>query len=134
MEEAARKYFETLNKLVEADLDRITLKRTDFNPKRSIYEIHGSLGSLQIRIKEIYMQSGRMYSYYVLLENIILVGFDNYPDIKMLQMRYGKDFRKHISELIPHKHGQNKEICELSNEMFIETFLDYVKKEFIYNQ
>jgi len=134
MAEPARRYFETLNELVETALDGITLKRTDFNPKRSIYEIHGSFGKFQIRIKEIYMQSDRMYSYYVLFENRVIVGFDNYPDIKMLQLKYGKYFVKHISELIPHKHGQNKEICELSNEMFIETFLDYVKKELIDNR
>lgn len=131
MAEPSRRYFETLTELIQTVLDEITLKRTDFNPKRSIYEIHGALGKFQIRIKEIFSQSGRMYSYYVILENSVCVGFDNYPDARMLQLKYGKEFRNYLSELIPHKHGQNKERSELSDEIFIEVFLDYVKKEFI---
>ena len=48
MAEPSRRYFETLTELIQTVLDEIKLKHIDFNPKRSIYEIHGVLGTIEI--------------------------------------------------------------------------------------
>ncbi len=84
MAEPTRSYFETISSLVQNAFDSISLKRLDFNPYRSIWEVHGSLGESDIRLKEIFTQSGPMYSYYVIREDDVIAGFDNYPDTRML--------------------------------------------------
>lgn len=42
---------------------------------------------------------------------------------------YGRDFKKHLSELIAHKHGPRKESFELAEEMTLETFFDYLREK-----
>lgn len=131
MAEPTRSYFATLTTLVQNVLDEVSLKRLDYNANRALWEIHGSLGQFDIRIKEIFIQSGRMYSYYVISEDEVIVGFDNYPDRRALRQKYGQAFKACLAELIPHKHGPRKTTLELTEEMTVEVFLDYLHQEII---
>lgn len=131
MAEPTRSYFATLTTLVQNVLDEVSLKRLDYNANRALWEIHGSLGQFDIRIKEIFIQSGRMYSYYVISEDEVIVGFDNYPDRRALRQKYGQAFKACLTELIPHKHGPRKTTLELTEEMTVEVFLDYLHQEII---
>ncbi len=133
MAQPTRRYFATLTELVKSRLDSIRSDKLDTNPNRTVWEVHGFAGQFYIRLKEIFDQSGRKYSYYILDEGTVLVGFDNYPDRRALQQKYGQEFTSHLSELIPHKHGQRKETLELTAEMNVELFLDYLQNNIIQN-
>ncbi len=131
MEQPTHSYFESLKNLVYKTLRCISSERLEYNPQRSLWEIHGTLGGFDIFMKEVFIRKGRMYSYYVIREGEVAVGFDNYPDRQALQQKYGKKFTSHIDELIPHRHGQNKTDCELTGEMTVEKFLKYLSDELL---
>jgi hypothetical protein len=133
MAQPTRRYFATLTALVQKSLDNVSFDRLHFNPDRVIWEVHGSLGRFDIRLKEIFNQSGRMYSYYVIEGDRVVVGFDNYPDRRALRQKYGQGFATHLSELIPHKHTAHKATLELTSEMRVEGFLDYLREKVIGN-
>ncbi len=82
-------------------------------------------GHLHIRLKEIHTSTERLYSYYVLKENEVIVGWDNYPDRQVLRQKYGRDFHRHLFESVPHKHGFRKTTLELTEEMSVAVFLEY---------
>lgn len=125
----ARHYFETLTALVKDFLAEINLTKFDQNSDRAIWEVHGFIGGYEIRLKEIFNQSGRIYSYYVIKAGQVVVGFDNYPDRRALREKYGLSFKEHLDELIAHKHGPRKEGIELTDEMTLKLFLSYLKDE-----
>jgi hypothetical protein len=128
MAKPTRSYFETLTNLVQNALDKITLNRLDFNPERVLWEVHGSQGQYHIRFKEVHTKAERLYSYYVIRNNEVIVGFDNYPDRHVLRQKYGKDFSKHLFEQVPHKHGFCKTTIELTEEINVVMFLKYLKE------
>ena len=131
MAQPTRRYFTTLTALVRKALYKVSFHRLHFNPDRVIWEAHASLEGFDIRLKEIFNQSGRMYSYYVIEEDSVVVGFDNYPDRRALRQKYGRSFTTCLSELIPHKHGAHKATLELTSEMSVEEFLDYFREKVI---
>ncbi len=125
MAQPPRHYFTKLTNLVGSAFNKVTLSRLDYTPQRTIWEMHGSHNEFDLRLKEIFDQSGRLYSYYVLKAGEVVAGFDNYPDRRALQEKYGQSFKTHLGELIPHKHSYRKETLELTEEMRVETFLGY---------
>ena len=133
MAQPTRRYFATLTALVQANPCEISFQQLHFNPDRVIWEVHGSLERFDVRLKEIFDQSGRMYSYYVIEEGSVVVGFDNYPDRRALRQKYGRGFAAHLSELIPHKHGAHKATLELTPDMNVEEFLDYLREKVVGN-
>lgn len=127
MAEPTHRYFATLTKHVQDALNTVSLERLHFNPDRVIWETRGVTGRFDIRLKEIINQSGRMYSYYVIKEGAVVVGFDNYPDRRALREKYGVDYHEHLGELIPHKHNVQKASLELTEEMTIDKFLIHLQ-------
>lgn len=95
--------------IAQSQLDNITYQRSEQSQQRAIYELHGLWRGYEIRLKEIYSSKGRMYSYYVLRQRRVIVGFDNYPDRPVLKQKYGQQFNQHLSDLIPHKHNLDKQ-------------------------
>ena len=130
MARPTRNYFATLTALVQNTLDKIDLTELDISSERAIWQVHGTASeAYKVRLKEIFNQAGRMYSYYLIHEDEVAVGFDNYPDRRALQKKYGRDFKLHPFELVAHKHGPRKETLELTEEMTVKKFLNYLKKE-----
>lgn len=129
MARPAPNYFTALTTLVQSTLDELNLTEVDISPDRAIWKVHGTIGDYKVRFKEIFNQSGRMYSYYLIHQDEVVVGFDNYPDRRALRKKYGQDFKLHLSELIAHKHGPRKKTLELSKDMTVEKFLNYLKQE-----
>lgn len=126
MAQPPRSYFTTITNFAEKVLDSVRFTRLEFNPDRTIWEIHGSINKLDIRLKEVFIRAGRMYSYYVLDQGKVVVGFDNYPDRRALEKKYGNNFTAHLSELIPHKRGPDKLSLELTDETTIERFSEHL--------
>ncbi len=59
--------------------------------------------------------------------DLVVIGFDNAPDINALKMKYGKDYVHHLDERIPHFHGKGKKNTELTNEISFKEFLEEIK-------
>ena len=59
----SRNYFTALTQVVKKTLDEAVLVKFEIVSDRALWEIHGSFGSFQIRLKEIFSALGRMYSY-----------------------------------------------------------------------
>jgi len=123
----ARKHFKAVTALALARLAQIHIVQDDITLSRAILEIHARWQSRDVRLKEIHTPSGNLYSYYVLQSGTVLIGFDNYPDTRVLKAKFGSDYRNHMGELVPHRHGRNKQSVELTEEMNAERFLDYLE-------
>ncbi len=119
-------YFAELSSQIQNVVESISLKRLEMNPERALWEIHAFLKSHHIRFKEIHTPAERLYSYYVIRNNEVIIGFDNYPDRHVLRQKYGDDFHKHLFEAVPHKHGFRKTAFELTEEMSVSGFLTYL--------
>ncbi len=131
MAEPTKSYFAKLIKLTQQNLDEVISHQLDLNSERALWEVQGLFKQYSIRLKEIFSKSGRLYSYYVIRDNEVLVGFDNYPDRRALQYKYGQNYKRHLGKLVPHQHGERKETLQLTEEMTIEIFMDYLQKQFI---
>lgn len=70
-----------------------------------------------------------MYSYHVLEQGEVVMGFDNYPDRRALEQKYGEDFTSHLFELIPHMHGPRKQTMALTEEMNLEAFVELLGQQ-----
>jgi hypothetical protein len=79
-----------------------------------------------VAISEVILPQARIYSYYVLEKGEVVVGFDNAADKEVLRKVYGSDFGKHRYDLIPHKHGPKKQTCEITDEMTLNEFLNWL--------
>ena len=76
----------------------------DHSPERAILRLTARHGRYRVFITEIVSRASRQYRYYVLDGDIVVAGFDNAPDARALRLRYGRQRKKHIGELIPHLH------------------------------
>ncbi|RLC76820.1 MAG: hypothetical protein DRI61_12610 [Chloroflexi bacterium] len=92
-------------------------------------EIIAVYGSYLIRILEIIFPQGkRKYAYYVIHSSEVVVGFDNAPDPQALKLRYGKLYKRHRYEMIPHCHTQGKAALHLTEPMDVERFLAWIEE------
>jgi hypothetical protein len=121
-----RRHFAAVIDLARQKLDQVEIVQEDISPARAILELHGLLGSYDIRIKEIFSAEGKLYSYYVLREGQVVVGFDNYPDRRVLREEFGRQFVAHLHERVPHRHGQGKGSVEATEECDVRTFLETI--------
>lgn len=123
MDEATGRHVAQVIESARRVLEPMTVVQHDLDPDRGILEIHGRFGALDVRIKEIITTEGRLYSYYVLSEGTVVIGFDNYPDRHVLRERWGEEFAAHQHERIPHRHGRNKLTVAITDEYSVERFL-----------
>ncbi|NEP83941.1 MAG: hypothetical protein F6K39_40935 [Okeania sp. SIO3B3] len=124
----SEQYFAELTDLARHHLSQVSPVTLDVNPERAMWAIQGRLDDYDIHLKEIFTMVGRTYAYYVVQDGQVVVGFDNYPDRRALRLKYGADFTAHLSERIPHKHGPRKATLDLSGEMTVVQFFDYLNK------
>ncbi len=86
----------------------------DTDSDRSIVEITGYWESYRVIIKETHSSGLCRYAYYVLHDDSVLFGFDNYPDRQALRLKYGRTYIDHLHELVPHRHGRGKQDVRLT--------------------
>ena len=68
------------------------------------YVLKNPKGDYTIAITEIVTPTARKYSYYLLHQGEVIIGLDNSPDRKALQLKYGNSYVFHLNELVPHEH------------------------------
>lgn len=99
----------------------------DATPERSILRLQAAYGKYRVFVTELRDAQTRKYRYYLLKGNWVEVGFDNSPDPRVLRLKYRK-IGQHTRELIPHCHRENKQHIELTDEMTMEMFVQWIRE------
>ena len=99
----------------------------DTTPERAILRLHAQYGKYRVFITELFSDRVRKYRYYVLRDDWVEAGFDNSPDPRALQLKYGRIAAEHAGEYIPHLHQENKTRLSLTEEMTFAAFVDWLK-------
>ncbi|MGF1518388.1 MAG: hypothetical protein ACFCVB_11360 [Nodosilinea sp.] len=60
--------------------------------------------------------------------NYVEAGFDNSPDPRALRLKYGNIGQSHAGEYIPHLHQSDKTELVLTDEIFFEAFVHWLKE------
>lgn len=118
MEEAGIRPFDEVVALLLRTFSRVVIRRRDESAEVCVFEVECVYGDYRVVVSEILTPDGRKYAFYLLdSQNAIVVGFDNSPDRRAAQLRYGPAYRKHIHERIPHRHDLNRLTIHLTVEM-----------------
>ena len=123
MDRNTREHFEKVIELAHAKLTDIHVVQNDISISRAILQLRGNYRSFEVWLKEIQLPSGNIYSYYVIEKNQVVVGFDNYPDAQVLKAKFGRGFRSHSEDRIPHRHGPGKRTVSLTDSIDAKEFL-----------
>jgi hypothetical protein len=126
MESKIRRHFDEIVTAARSLLNNIKIEE-DLSVKRALLKIGGTFEGFEVKITEIVDEEKRKYAYYLIHKGIVEFGCDNAADIAALKMRYGKDYIKHLNELISHCHGRGKKTTELTDEMDAQEFLKKIK-------
>lgn len=103
---------------------------TDVTPKRSILKIEATYGKYRVLIAELFSESIRKYRYYLLKDSYVEAGFDNSPDPRAIRLKYGSIGPDHTGEHIPHLHQVNKTELILTDEIYFQTFVQWLKENY----
>lgn len=129
MEEAHTRYLDGLIAKICRSFDDVQVLRRDETQEVQILDVEGVYCTYRIVISEILSPEGRKYAFYVLDESdAVIVGFDNSPDHKVIRMKYGDQYRQHIGERIPHRHGYRRRGVQVTSEMTLEMFIRWVEE------
>ena len=99
---------------------------TDATPERAILRLEGNYGPYRVLVTEL-ISEVRKYRYYVLRGDLVEAGFDNSPDPRALRLRYGQLAKRHVGELIPHLHLEDKTRLFLTEDITFSAFIDWLK-------
>ena len=126
MDRPAREYIEELIKAAQTHFSALRVVQRDERRTRSLIELEGRWGSYRIIISEIILAEDIRYAYYVLdAENRLVQGFDNTPDVQAVKLRYGKEYRAHLGERVPHQHTATGDLS-LTEPMTLSRFIDWL--------
>jgi hypothetical protein len=100
----------------------------DATPERSILRLQADYGQYRIVVTELFSDTARKYSYYVLRGERVEAGFDNSPDPRAIRLKYGEIGPEHAGEPIPHLHLEDKTRLSLTEEMSFLSFVEWLKK------
>jgi hypothetical protein len=119
---------DTLIAKAQATLQNVRLVRRDERPARALIDLEGWWGPYRVIVSEIHLADGGVrYAYYVLdAEDHLVQGFDNSPDIRAIKLRYGKDYRQHLQERVPHQHSA-EDALSLTEPMSLDAFIAWLK-------
>jgi hypothetical protein len=121
--ETIRADFARLIRLAYEKLEQVNISQ-EIEQTRAILKIDGQHSPYRIVMKETITSSARRYSYYILVDNRVMIGLDNHADRHALRLKYGDNFTDHLTELIPHQHGVDKRTVNLTKIWTGEQFLD----------
>lgn len=122
------RHFNQLIALARSHLEQVKILELDSTPERSILRIEARRKNYRLLITEIISAQARRYSYYALDGNIVIAGFDNAADPRALRLKYGQINREHAGEFIPHVHLANKTQIELTAEMALDKFVQWIQE------
>jgi hypothetical protein len=86
METAFGRSADELIELAHKNLSDVRVLRHEVSIERWRIDLTGRLEDYLVHVSEISAVDWRKYAYYVLLDNNIVVGFDNSPDVYAIEM------------------------------------------------
>ncbi len=130
MAQSLAETFEPIIKQCQALLSQVNILRYDLYDDYAILRLEGTYKHYLIRVREVRRLDGSYkYSYYVFNQAYqVVAGFDNAPDPKALQLKYGQKYSQHRLETIPHHHTSGKKALELTGEMNVINFLEWLSQ------
>ena len=128
MDNEIRMHFDEIKSVVERIFSTVEMILDDISIERAILKLKASKGDYTIAITEIVTATARKYSYYLLHQEQVIIGLDNSPDRKALQLKYGNSYVSHLNEVIPHEHSQGKKSLKLTAERFFQNFVELLDK------
>ena len=128
MDQDPREHFETIITLARARLTEVRVIQNDVTANRAILQVHAKFRGWDVRIKEIRAPSGNLYSYYLLKSGVVTVGFDNYSDVRVVKAKFGRQYKRHLRDFVPHRHGHGKKTVALTAEFTAREFLENLER------
>lgn len=109
-------------------LAEVRVVRQDISLHRALIDLEGERNDHRVIVSEIHRADGRMrYAYYVLnQDNRLIHGFDNSPDTLAIKKKYGRDWKTHRYEEIPHQHDANGGLSLTTQPMTFDTFVAWL--------
>ena len=89
--------------------------------------INATFKENRVFIVELISSDYRKYNYYLLKNNYVIVGFDNSQDVRAIKLKYKKVPKNDIDKLVPHKHLKDKTVLELTEEISISEFINWIE-------
>jgi len=105
----------------------VAVLEEDATPQRAILRVSAKWGRYRVLVTEI-VSGTREYRYYVLDGDLVTAGFDNAPDLRATDLKYGQQAKRHYGENVPHLHRNNKTGLELTEEMTCADFIAWLKE------
>ena len=131
MEEPSYKTLDRLISQLSQRFVEVEVKRRVVTPDVDILDVECIYKTFRVIISEIIETTKRKYAYLLLdSSNDIVVIFDNSPDWKVAQLKYGVNYRIHSKERIPHKHSYKRQEITLTSEMTLTDFLMWIEHQF----
>ena len=129
MEKKVEYCFERLMNLIYQKFQEVVIIKKDITSEVFILEVNCVYKSYKIVISEIVDPKGRKYAFYLLKDNLIIVGFDNSPDYRTIKLKHKENYKKYYYERVPHQHTYNKEELYLTQEIQLEDFINWLEKK-----
>ncbi len=128
MAETPAEYLDRVAALFTATFELATVVNRDDRSDRCLLEMTGQYGTYRVRFLEVVAPNApRKYTYYVLQDDRVIVGFDNAPDPQVRRLKYSSAHAAHRYERIPHRHTTDKASVELVPETTCADFIAWVK-------
>lgn len=127
MAQEASRYFDNLIDFVKNNFADAQVTLRDESDARALLNMECRYGKHRVVIREILTGTSRRYSYYLLLGEEVVYGFDNASDITALRMKYGRDAKRHIGELISHCHTEGKRDISLTEEYTCQKLVKWIR-------
>ena len=128
MDNKIRMHFDEIKSVIRRKFSTVEVILDDISIERAILKLKASQGDYVIAITEIVTATDRKYSYYLLHREQVIIGLDNSPDRKALQLKYGNSYVFHLNEVVPHEHSQGKTSLKLTEEKFFQDFIEILEK------
>jgi len=87
MENEVRRHFDEIIEDAKTVLEDVEIEQ-DYSVKRALLKIRGNFGNLKVRITEVIDADKRKCAYYLINKDLVVIGFDNAPDINALKIKY----------------------------------------------
>ena len=130
MERANEKYLADLMELIYQRFTQVQIIRQEVTPEVFILEVNCSYQQYRVVISEIVDQNGRKYAFCLLNDkNMVIVAFDNTPDRVAIELKYGKDWKRHFKERTCHQHSYDRKETMLTSEITLSDFVNWLENE-----
>ena len=123
----SRRDFASIIALLREHLQDVVVLEENATPQRAILRVSAQWGRYRVLVTEI-VSTAREYRYYVLDGEVVVAGFEKAADPRAVDLKHGRQARRHYGESIPHLHRHDKTRLELTDEMSCADFVAWLER------